>query len=70
MNVNMGTTDRVIRGIVGLVLIIVPFLTNWAVFSTEWVMYLSVIVGLVLGGTAIFGVCPLYNLMGMNTRNT
>lgn len=68
MNVNMGTTDRVIRAIVGLALIIAPFLTNWAVFSTEWVMYLSVIVGLVMGGTAIFGVCPMYKLFGLDTR--
>ncbi len=68
MNVNMGTTDRVIRVIVGLVLILAPFLTPWAVFSNQWVVYVSVVVGLVLGGTAIFGVCPLYKIFGLNTR--
>lgn len=70
MKVNMGTIDRVIRVIVGLVLILAPFFTNWAVFSNDWVMYLSVIVGLVLGGTALFGVCPLYRLLGVNTCKT
>jgi hypothetical protein len=67
MQVNMGTVDRVIRGIVGLVLVLAPFLTSWGLFSTQWVVYLSVLVGLVMGGTAIFGVCPLYSLLGMNT---
>ena len=68
MNVNMGTTDRIIRAIIGLVLILVPFLTSWAVFSNDWAMYLSVAVGIVLGGTAIFGVCPLYKLFDFDTR--
>ncbi len=68
MDVNMGTTDRVIRAIIGLVLILAPFMTSWAVFSTQWVMYLSVVVGIVLGGTALFGVCPLYRVFGLDTR--
>lgn len=68
MNVNMGTTDRVIRAIVGLVLILVPFMTSWAIFANQWVMYLSVAVGIVLGGTAIFGVCPLYKFFDLDTR--
>lgn len=68
MNVNMGTIDRIIRAIVGLALILVPFLTSWAMFSNQWVVYLSVAVGIVLGGTAIFGVCPLYKLFDLDTR--
>ncbi|HEY9040151.1 MAG TPA: DUF2892 domain-containing protein [Roseovarius sp.] len=70
MTINMGTADRVIRAIVGLVLILAPFMTSWAVFSTQWVMYLSIVIGIILAGTAIFGMCPLYRIIGVNTCRT
>jgi hypothetical protein len=63
----MGTTDRVIRGIVGVLLILLPFLTGWGMFSAQWAVYLSVLVGLVLTGTAVFGMCPIYRVLGINT---
>ncbi len=68
MNVNMGKTDRVIRAIVGLVLIVAPFLTSWAMFSNQWMMYVAVVVGFVLAGTALFGACPLYRIFGIDTH--
>lgn len=67
MQVNMGTVDRVIRSILGLVLVLAPFITSWGLFSSQWAVYASVLVGVVMAGTAIFGVCPLYSLIGVNT---
>lgn len=68
MTMNMGTVDRAIRGVLGLVLILLPFVTSWGVFTSTLVASLSVIVGLIMAGTALFGICPLYSLIGVDTR--
>jgi len=63
MNKNVGTIDRSIRGIAGLVGI--------ALFATGVVTgtlgIIALVVGVVLLGTAIFGWCPPYALLGINT---
>ncbi|WP_374370001.1 DUF2892 domain-containing protein [Dongia sp.] len=58
MGKNIGTLDRVLRVIVGLVLISLVFIgpqTPWG-----WI-------GLVPLATALIGFCPAYRLIGLNT---
>lgn len=58
MTVNEGKVDRVLRVLVGLVLIALVFSgpkTNWG-----WIGLIPLITGLV-------GWCPLYRLVGLNT---
>jgi Inner membrane protein YgaP-like, transmembrane domain len=58
MSVNEGTVDRVLRVLVGLLLIALVFVgprTNWG-----WIGLVPLITGLV-------GVCPLYRLVGFST---
>ena len=55
---NMGTIDRALRAIAGIVLIAMVFVgpkTPWG-----WV-------GVVLLATSIMGFCPPYHLFGWNT---
>lgn len=55
---NVGTTDRVIRIVVGLVLIALVFVgpeTAWG-----WL-------GLIPLATGVFGTCPAYSLLGVST---
>ena len=59
MSVNVGTFDRVLRFVVGLVLVIAPFTTNMALFQGTTAMAISVAVGAVLVLTAAFRICPL-----------
>lgn len=61
MNKNIGNAERLIRGIVGLVLISLVFIgpqTNWG-----WV-------GLVPLITALIGWCPPYAIFGISTCKT
>lgn len=61
MTKNMGTADRVLRGIVGLVLIALVFVgpkTAWG-----WI-------GLIPLVTALIGWCPAYVLFGIKTCKT
>lgn len=58
MPCNEGKTDRILRVLVGLVLIALVFVgpqTPWG-----WI-------GLAPLLTGIFGYCPAYSLLGMNT---
>lgn len=64
---NVGTVDRILRVILGLILIIIPFVTELAVWETAGIKYGSVVVGVVFVATSIFRFCPLYRLVGMNT---
>jgi hypothetical protein len=59
MNMNVGTVDRLLRVIVGIALIAIVFVgpkTPWG-----WV-------GVVPLLTAFISFCPLYTLLGINTR--
>ncbi len=67
MNANVGKPDRILRIIVGLILAVGPFVTSLGIWSSSTMMYGSVIVGLVLVGTAIFSFCPLYRIFGIKT---
>ena len=58
MKSNMGTIDRALRVIVGLVLIALTLTGNIGVWG--WLG-----VGPVL--TGCFGICPLYSILGINT---
>ena len=66
---NVGSPDRVVRAILGLILISAPFLpfsvslfAGWGAWS-----YLVAAVGIVLVGTSAMRFCPLYAIFGLNT---
>lgn len=67
---NVGTVDRVLRVVVGLVLLAAPYLFASPLWANPIVYWLALIVGLVLVLTGLFRVCPLYRLIGLNTCKT
>ncbi|WP_281823284.1 YgaP family membrane protein [Jannaschia rubra] len=67
MRVNEGTTDRVLRAIIGIVLIALPVFATLPIFANGMIWWGSVIVGAVLLITAITGFCPAYRLLGLKT---
>lgn len=58
MQINVGTLDRVLRIVAGLVLIALA-----ATGTVGWWGWL----GVVLLATGVFRFCPAYTLLGMNT---
>ena len=61
MKINLGTADRLLRLVVGLVLIALVFIgpqTAWG-----WI-------GLIPLATALLGNCPVYSLIGLDTCRT
>ncbi len=67
---NVGQFDRILRGLLGLVLVILPMTSaaSIALYSTSWIYWGSVAIGAVLLLTAVFRFCPLYRLLGCSTR--
>jgi hypothetical protein len=61
---NVGNLDRILRALLGLALIIAPFVAGW---STA-LMVASIIVGVVLAATAAISFCPIYALLGVSSK--
>ena len=69
MTVNVGNLDRILRAVLGVVLILAPFVSGAAVFQ-GWLMWVSVIVGAVMLFTAATRFCILYQVLGIKTCRT
>lgn len=67
--VNIGTADRVLRLLAGLVLLVLPFtpLSATALAGMGGWIWLLPAVGAVLVLTALFRFCPAYRLLGIRT---
>lgn len=66
MTHNMGTTDRAVRLVLGLALILLPLLTPVAA-ATAWLWWGMIVLGAVYVATAATGVCPGYLPFGIRT---
>jgi hypothetical protein len=64
MKVNEGTTDRVIRVILGIILLAIGV---FEVGSAEVLGIVLIVVGLIILITGISGFCALYSLLGIKT---
>lgn len=67
---NIGSVDRIIRLVVGAILIVGPFVYTSALWSGPVLGWLVPVIGLILIATALFRFCPLYRLIGVDTRKT
>lgn len=63
MQINIGTPDRIVRLVLGVVLVLLPFVAD---FTTLWT-WISVIAGIVLIVTAMLRFCPAYSIFGIRT---
>lgn len=63
---NIGSVDRILRFVLGLVLIALPLATTVLDGWGAW-KYASLAVGLVMALTALFRFCPAYALFGIRT---
>jgi membrane protein YdbS with pleckstrin-like domain len=64
MTRNVGSVDRALRALIGILALLGAFVLGW--FS-GWMLWAAVAVGVIMLVTAAVGTCPLYRLLGMNT---
>jgi hypothetical protein len=72
MTKNVGSTDKLVRIVVGLVLVVVAILSlaGLPVVALGGWAWLVGLIGLVLVATGYLGFCALYTLLGINTCKT
>lgn len=66
---NVGMFDRLLRLVIGAALITAPLINFMGLGASAAVTYLMIAIGVVLGVTAVFGMCPLYKLIGVSTKS-
>ncbi len=68
MKVNEASWDRIIRVILGLVLLYV----GWAVIQPQFGLWsiVALVVGIILLVTGVIGNCPIYSLLKINTKGS
>ena len=66
MKRNEGSTDRILRVILGIVLIII----GWPVLGNSVLGVVLDVIGVILLVTAITGFCGIYKLLGISTIKT
>lgn len=69
MRVNVGTADRSIRFVVGLILIVAPLINLFGLGGSTVIAYLVMAIGGILVLTGVFGMCPIYRILGISTRS-
>ncbi|MFP4365573.1 MAG: DUF2892 domain-containing protein [Bacteroidales bacterium] len=65
MKINMGSTDRIIRAIVAVILAVLYFTGT----ATGTLGTILLVVAIVLAFTSLFGLCPLYLPFGISTSS-
>jgi hypothetical protein len=63
MSKNVGMIDRAIRVVLGLVLIAYAVPIGFSLTGWNWVGWIGIVPLL----TALFGICPLYSMIGLST---
>lgn len=63
---NVGSVDRLIRGIIGAVSLVLAF-TTLGVMTGAVGGIVAAVIGVVMLGTAALGICPLYIPFRMST---
>jgi uncharacterized membrane protein YphA (DoxX/SURF4 family) len=64
---NVGSFDRILRLVLGIALIIIPFVGGFGIFAGLAAKIIAVVIGAVLVVTGLSGSCPLYSLFGLRT---
>ena len=67
MTVNVGSIDRVLRFLLGAVLILLPMVTTLELWANPVARFGVPVVGAVLVITALVRFCPLYRIFGLRT---
>lgn len=63
---NIGTADRAVRAVIGIVALVLAFTTLDVMAGEEWGI-VAAVAGVVMLGTAALGICPAYMPLKIST---
>ena len=67
MTANVGTVDRILRAVLGVVLLYLAFASGMPLFAAGAAKWIAAVVGVVMLATAAVRMCPLYSVLGIRT---
>ena len=67
MSANVGNIDRVLRALLGVILIAAPFAFASDLWANPVYKYGVIVAGLVMLTVAITRICPIYSIFGIRT---
>lgn len=67
MRPNVGTIDRILRAVIGVVLLYLAFGGGFAAFEAGFLKWAAVVVGVVMLVVSVTRVCPIYSIIGVRT---
>lgn len=67
MTKNLGSFDRALRVLLGIILLVIPFIGGLTIFDSNVAMLVSVVAGIVMLATSAMRFCPLYRIFGIRT---
>ena len=67
MKTNVGTIDRMLRAVVGVVLLYLALASGLPVFDGPLFRYGAILIGIAMLATSAFRICPLYGALGIRT---
>lgn len=70
MTLNVGTIDRVLRAVLGVVLLYLAFASGLPLFDGALFKYGAAVIGVVMLVVAAVRVCALYSILGIKTCRT
>lgn len=70
MSTNVGTVERILRAILGLIVLYLAFLSGLPLFDGALFKYGAAVVGIVMLVVAATRVCPIYAIFGIKTCRT
>jgi hypothetical protein len=59
--------DRILRVVLGIVLLTIPFVSGLAIFNSGIATVVAVLAGIVLLATSAMRFCPMYRIFGIRT---
>jgi len=68
MRANVGSIDRMLRAIAGLVLVVLAFVPALPLAASSLLQWGTVLLGVVLVGTALVRFCPIYAVLRLSTH--
>lgn len=67
MSINVGTIDRILRTVFGLVLLWLAFFSGALVFDAALIKYGAAALGFVMLLVSATRICPVYTVFGFKT---
>ncbi|MBF9034389.1 DUF2892 domain-containing protein [Rhodobacterales bacterium HKCCE2091] len=67
MTRNVGTVDRFLRALLGIVLLYLAFASGLPAFEAGALKWIAAVVGVVMLVVAAVRVCPIYAIFGIRT---